>query len=119
MQAALRAATVTFPGILGGCSLAPTYRTPSSPPPTDAYAEAGDWRKAEPLDNQARGAWWTMFQDPVLDALEVKVDNANQNIKAAFARLEEARASTRIARADLVPTLTVGSSATRERASQN
>jgi NodT family efflux transporter outer membrane factor (OMF) lipoprotein len=119
MQAALRAATVTFLGILGGCSLAPTYSTPSSPPPADAYAEAADWRKAEPLDDRVRGAWWTMFQDPTLDALEVKVSNANQNIKAAFARLQEARAATRIARADLVPTLNVGASATRERVSQN
>jgi NodT family efflux transporter outer membrane factor (OMF) lipoprotein len=119
MQAALRAATIMFLGFLGGCSLAPTYTTPSSPPPAEAYAEAGDWRKAEPLEDQARGAWWTMFQDPVLDALEIKVGNANQNIKAAFARLQEARAATRIARADLVPTLNVGSSATRQRVSQN
>jgi NodT family efflux transporter outer membrane factor (OMF) lipoprotein len=119
MQAALRAATVTFLGFFGGCSLAPTYTTPSSQPPAEAYAEAGDWRKAEPLENQARGTWWTMFQDPVLDDLELKVGNANQNIKAAFARLQEARAATRIARADLVPTLNVGSSATRQRVSQN
>ena len=119
MQATWRAATVTFLGLLGGCSLAPTYKTPSSPQPADAYAEAGDWRKAEPLEDRARGAWWTMFQDPVLDSLEVKVGNANQNIKAAFARLEQARAATRIARADLLPTLNVGSSATRARISQN
>ena len=119
MQATWRAASVTFLGFLGGCSFAPTYTTPSSPQPADAYAEAGDWRKAEPLEDRARGAWWTMFQDPVLDSLEVKVGNANQNIKAAFARLEQARAATRIARADLLPTLNVGSSATRARVSQN
>src|SRR5882757_2706590 len=67
MQAALRAAIVTLLGFLGGCSLAPTYTTPNSPPPAEAYAEAGDWRKAEPLENEARGAWWTMFQDPGLE----------------------------------------------------
>jgi NodT family efflux transporter outer membrane factor (OMF) lipoprotein len=119
MHATLRAAAVAFLGVLGGCSLAPTYKTPSSPQPADAYAEAGDWRKAELLDNGAREAWWTLFQDPQLDALEVKVSNANQNIKAAFARLQEARAATRIARADLVPTLNLASSTTRQRASQN
>ena len=118
MQVALRAATV-FLGLLGGCSFAPTYKTPGSPPPADTYAEAGDWRQAEPLENQARGAWWTLFQDPDLDALEAKVSSANQNIKAAFARLQEARAATRIARADLLPTLSVGSSVTRQRVSQN
>src|SRR5882757_3872980 len=113
MQAAFRAATVIFLGILGACSLAPTYSTPGSPSPADAYAEAADWHKAEPLDDGARGAWWTMFQDPTLAALEVKVSNANQNIKAAFARLQEARAATRIAHADLLPTLNVGASSKR------
>ena len=119
MQATLRAVIFAFLGILGGCSLAPTYRTPSSPSPAEAYAEAGDWHMAEPLDSRASGAWWTLFQDPELDALEVKVGEANQNIKAAFARLQEARAATRIARADLFPTLNVASSATRQRVSQN
>jgi NodT family efflux transporter outer membrane factor (OMF) lipoprotein len=119
MQATLRAAAIAFLGILGGCSFAPTYKTPTSPRPAEAYAEAGAWRMADPVDNRARGAWWTLFQDSDLDALEAKVGDANQNIKAAFARLQEARAATRIARADLLPTLNVGSSATRQRISQN
>jgi NodT family efflux transporter outer membrane factor (OMF) lipoprotein len=119
MHATLRATAFAFLGLLSGCSFAPTYRTPSSPPPADVYAEAGDWRKAEPLDDRASGAWWTLFQDPELDALEVNVGQANQNIKAAFARLQEARAATRIARADLLPTLDAASSATRQRVSQN
>jgi NodT family efflux transporter outer membrane factor (OMF) lipoprotein len=119
MQAVWRTATVALLGILGGCSLAPPYTTPSSTAPTDTYAEAGDWRKAEFRENQASGAWWTMFQDPVLDSLEVRVSNANQDIKAALARLQEARAATRIARADLAPTLNAASSATRQRVSQN
>jgi outer membrane protein TolC len=86
MQATWQAATVAFLGILGGCSFAPTYRTPSSPPPAEVYAEAGNWRTAEPLDNRARGAWWALFQDPQLDALEIKVGEANQNIKACRRR---------------------------------
>jgi NodT family efflux transporter outer membrane factor (OMF) lipoprotein len=119
MQATWRAAIFSFLGLLGGCSFAPAYRTPSSPPPAEVYAEAAEWRTAEPLDNRARGAWWTLFQDPQLDTLEVKVGEANQNIKAAFARLQEARAATRIARSELFPTLNVASSASRQRVSQN
>jgi NodT family efflux transporter outer membrane factor (OMF) lipoprotein len=102
---------------LAACSFAPTYRTPDSPPPAPVYQEAGDWQQAGPLDNQARGAWWILFQDPQLDALEAKVGSANQNLKAAFARLQQARAATRIARADLFPTLSLGASATRARTS--
>jgi outer membrane protein, multidrug efflux system len=106
-------------GTLTACSFAPVYKTPDSAPPTSAYEEAGEWKEAQPLDNQSRGAWWSVFQDPELDALETKVGDANQNLKAAFARLQQARAATRIARADLFPSLSVGSSATRARTSVN
>ena len=105
--------------ILGACSFAPAYKTPESAPPTAVYKEASDWKPAEPADSQARGAWWEIFQDPNLDALEARVADANQDLKAGYARLVQARAATRIARADLFPTLTVGSSATRSRTSVN
>jgi NodT family efflux transporter outer membrane factor (OMF) lipoprotein len=104
---------------LGACSFAPTYKTPSSAPPADAYKEAGDWKPAEPADSQARGAWWAIFQDPALDDLEAQVADTNQDLKAAYARLLQARAATRVARADLFPTLNVGASAARSRASVN
>src|SRR3984893_17438921 len=112
-------ATLLLLGTLTACSFAPVYKTPDSVPAASAYKESGDWKAAEPVDTQNRGAWWTLFQDPQLDALEAKVGDANQNLKAAFARLQQARATTRIARADLFPTLSVGSAATRSRLSVN
>jgi NodT family efflux transporter outer membrane factor (OMF) lipoprotein len=118
MKGALWSATLLI-GTLTACSFAPVYKTPDSVPATTAYKEAGDWKAAQPLDIQNRGMWWTLFQDPQLDALEAKVDDANQDLKAAFARLQQARAATRIARADLFPTLTAASSATRSRISVN
>ena len=103
---------------LGACSFAPTYKTPDSAPPAAVYKE-GDWKPAEPADAQSRGAWWAIFQDPALDRLEAQAAAANQDLKAAYARLQQARAATRIARADLFPTLTVGGSAARSRTSVN
>ena len=105
---------------LTACSFAPHYSRPSppsSPPPQ--YLEIGDWKPSQPADAQTRGNWWSVFQDPLLDALETRVTSANQNVKAAFARLEEARAQTRIERSALFPTLTVNPSATRSRTSVN
>src|SRR5882762_7099697 len=112
-------ATLLLIGMLTACSFAPVYKTPDSVPAASAYKEAGDWKAAQPLDNANRGAWWTLFEDPQLDALEAKVGDANQDLKAAFARLQQARAATRIARADLFPTLSAGSSATRAKTSAN
>jgi NodT family efflux transporter outer membrane factor (OMF) lipoprotein len=108
-----------FIGTLTACSFAPVYKTPDSVPATSEYKESGDWKAAQPVDNQNRGDWWTVFQDPQLDALETRVGDANQDLKAAFARLQQARAATRIARADLFPTLSAGASATRTKTSIN
>jgi NodT family efflux transporter outer membrane factor (OMF) lipoprotein len=104
---------------LSACSFAPAYKTPDSAAAAATYKESGDWKPAEPADAQVLGPWWNMFQDPVLDGIETQVADANQDLKAAYARLLQARAATRIARADLFPTLTAGSSATRSRTSVN
>ena len=98
---------------LGGCSLAPHYERPSTPAPAPTYKEAGEWKVAAPADTTAHGRWWTVFADPDLDALEAQVSAANQSLKAALARLEEARAQTRIARSSWFPTVTADASATR------
>jgi outer membrane protein TolC len=113
------AATLCTVLALGACSFAPAYKVPDSAPPTTAYKESGDWKPAQPADSQDRGAWWTIFQDPALDVLEAQLADANQDLKAAYARLLQARAVTRIARADLFPTLSLGAAATRSRSSVN
>jgi outer membrane protein, multidrug efflux system len=104
---------------LNACSFAPAYHTPDSVAPAAIYKESDEWQPANPADAEVRGPWWKLYQDPVLDGLETQVADANQNLQAAYARLLQARASTRIARADLFPSLTIGSSATRSRTSVN
>jgi NodT family efflux transporter outer membrane factor (OMF) lipoprotein len=101
-----------------GCSLAPHYQRPATPAPA-SYRELGDWKVAVPADNAPRGRWWTMFHDADLDALEQQLSESNQSVRAALARLEEARAQVRIARTAWLPTLSAQASATRTRTSQN
>jgi NodT family efflux transporter outer membrane factor (OMF) lipoprotein len=104
---------------LAGCSLAPHYQRPATAPAGATYQELGDWKLAAPADYAPRGAWWRMFNDEELNELESRVTDANQSLKAAFARLEEARAQTRAARAAWFPLLTADASATRQRTSLN
>jgi outer membrane protein, multidrug efflux system len=104
---------------LGGCSFAPHYSKPSTEPVPEAYQESAGWKQAEPADEQNKGSWWEIFHDELLTALEQQATVANQNIKAAFARLQQARAQTRIARSYLFPTLTAEPRASRERQSLN
>ena len=106
-------------GEVAACSLAPHYQRPDTVTTPVEYREAQGWKLATPSDAEARGPWWAAFQDATLDELESQVTNANQNLKAAFARLQEARAQTRIARAGQFPSATADASANRTRASVN
>jgi NodT family efflux transporter outer membrane factor (OMF) lipoprotein len=109
-------------GIAGGltaCSLAPRYQRPATESPPATYREAQGWKLATPSDADPRGSWWIVFRDPALDALQSQVTDANQNLQAAFARLQQARAQTRIAQAGQSPTVTVDASAARTKASVN
>ncbi len=99
-----------------GCAVGPKYHPPvvQAPP---AYKEVGDWKPAQPNDQNLGGNWWTIFQDPQLDALELQVNVSNQNLKAAEAQFRQARAALRYNRADYYPTVTAGLSGTRTRVS--
>jgi NodT family efflux transporter outer membrane factor (OMF) lipoprotein len=103
---------------LAGCAVGPKYKTPPIPAPP-AYKEIGDWKTAQPSDQNLGGNWWEIFQDPQLNALEAQINVSNQNLKAAVAQYQEARAALRYARADYYPTISTAPSATRQRYSDN
>lgn len=109
--------------VLAGCSLAPQYTVPEISGPDvfkEAAPEAGSdaqWKAAAPAEAQARGQWWMVFGDARLAALETEALNANQSVKAAAARLIQARTLTRSARADLAPQLGVGVGGLRQKQS--
>jgi len=60
-----------------------------------------------------------MFEDPRLNSLEEQINSANQTLKIAQAQFMQARALVRYYRADYIPTVTAGFSATRTRISSN
>src|ERR1700686_3709915 len=101
---------------LSECEVGPKYPPPGVQAPP-AYKEVGNWKPAQPNDQNLGGTWWTIFQDPLLDALELQVNVSNQNLKAADAQYQQARAALRYNRADYYPTVTAGLSGTRTRVS--
>jgi multidrug efflux system outer membrane protein len=110
--------------VLAGCSVAPTYERPAVDTPA-AFKEAGpqtgengsQWKTAQPSEDIARGQWWKIFNDDGLNALEDRAQQANQDLKAAAARLGQARALTKDARAGYFPEVDAGIGATRQRPS--
>ena len=117
-KAALRVLIAIAALQLTGCVVGPKYHAPAIQAPA-AYKEVGDWMPAQPNDQNLGGTWWTIFQDPQLDALEQEINVGNQNLKAADAQYRQARATLRYYRADYYPTVTAGFSATRTRTSAN
>jgi NodT family efflux transporter outer membrane factor (OMF) lipoprotein len=107
---------------LASCSLAPDYLTPKTPE-VEQYKElkpADGWAVANPSSAvYPRGEWWHVFNDPILDALEAEVTDANQNLKASLASYEQARAAVDAAGSALLPLVQSSASSTRERESVN
>jgi len=110
--------------LLGGCTVGPKYHTPSAPTP-GAYKEltpanfptTDGWKVAQPKDDELRGKWWEIFNDPQLNALEEQVNISNQNIAAAAASFFSARAIVREARAQYFPAVTTNPSISQIRQS--
>ena len=89
--------------LLAGCTVGPDYQRPAAPVPA-AYKEAAAGQVARPADAIDRGAWWSIYHDPVLDGLERQIDISNQNLKAAEAAFRQAEAVVAQARAGFFPT---------------
>lgn len=103
--------------VLSACSLAPTYVAPKLDPDVAAYKEAGDWAPAAPADDRPRADWWQAFGDAKLDELEQQLRAANPDLRAAFARFEQARALAGQARSAQYPTVAANVTALRGRES--
>jgi len=82
-------------------------------------AELGAWKEGKPLDAVPKSNWWEVFADPDLDQLESQAVAANQELRAAVARVDQARAEARVARSQFLPNLDFDPSYTRERFSPN
>ena len=109
-----RTLTLAVALLLAACATGPVYERPGAPT-SATYKEAEGWVSAAPADTLERGPWWTLFQDPALDQLVSRVEVSNQNVAAAVAAYEQARAFVREQRASLFPVVTVDGGASRAR----
>jgi len=104
--------------LLVGCKLGPDYQRPSlAAQLPENYTLPQGWKLADPSDGEVLSDWWQRFGDRELDGLiERSMDN-NQDLKAAFQRVEQARALSRAVRANWFPAIDFEPSASRDRRS--
>jgi NodT family efflux transporter outer membrane factor (OMF) lipoprotein len=88
--------------LLAGCAAGPDYVRPTAPT-APAFKELAGWKQAEPRDDEPRGRWWEIYNDPALDALQDQVDVSNQTLARAAAQFRQARALVDFTRAGLFP----------------
>jgi NodT family efflux transporter outer membrane factor (OMF) lipoprotein len=112
--AALRAFAAACLILAAGCAVGPDYKRPAMPAPA-AFKEDPGWKAAAPTDGLAKGPWWEVFNDPVLNELESKIDAANLSIVQALANYDQARQIARSDRTAYLPTIGVLGSAERQK----
>lgn len=102
-------------GVLAGCSLIPDMDTP--PPPVARAWPEGPAYAAPAADAKpfADLGWNRVFQSPDLRRLIDAALAENRDLRVAALDVEAARATYRIARADLFPEVDGGASGTRAR----
>jgi NodT family efflux transporter outer membrane factor (OMF) lipoprotein len=100
---------------LQGCSVGPAYRSPAQTAPTA-------WRTQSSTDPQSSQSaqwpssdWWRSFGSAQLDDLIAQAKSGNDDIAAAIARVRQADAQIRIAGAPLLPSVSLGATASRQR----
>ena len=95
---------------LSGCNLGPYYHRPDIQAPA-AWATPSDTNAPEWPGTD----WWQGFGSSELDQLIGQAQHANDDLRAAIARVHQADAQRRIAGAPLLPALDLDASATRSR----
>ncbi|MET3556672.1 efflux transporter outer membrane subunit [Burkholderia sp. 567] len=112
LSAAVAVATAV---LLAGCAVGPDYHRPDTSIPA-AFKEApAGWKVAQPADRADRGPWWSVYDDPQLDALIGKLNASNQTIAQSAAAYRQARALVAEARAAYFPTVGLTASGSRAR----
>lgn len=115
MRSLMRLSALAAALVLAGCTSLPAIDPAALPATPTAFKEAdGRFAAVQPAEAQPRGDWWKDFGDPVLDQLVERATRENADIRAAAARLAQARALVRAVDADRGLQAGVSGGATRQ-----
>lgn len=99
---------------LAGCTVGPNYRPPEASAPARFGEAVTDTQPAPVLSG-----WWHQYRDPELDRLIDTALAQSPDIAVAVARIQQARAQERVARAAYLPQVNVQAGTTYQRFSKN
>ncbi len=99
--------------LAAGCAIGKNYRRPDVAVPASTRGQVTPVEAASLADL----SWWEIFGDARLQLLLDEALAANHDLRAATARVEQARQLVGVARADMLPLLDYRGDAARQRAS--
>ncbi len=111
------AVALALAAALTACAVGPEYAEPGLSPPGSWHAPLGEGLSAGASDSASLAAWWAQFDDTTLSTLIGRALAANTDVRAARARLREARALRAQAGADLYPAIGAGATHSGSRGS--
>lgn len=101
-----------------GCLVGPDYERPdTSELVPREFKHDTYWKEAEPRDDAPRGVWWEVFGDERLNTLVNEASTNQPGVRAAYHRVEQARAVVRASGSAFYPDVTFEGSAQRSRRS--
>ena len=103
--------------LAAGCAVGPDFKRPEVKVPV-AYKEDPNWKVAAPSDGAAKGSWWEVFHDPVLNDLEAQVETSNLTVLQAIASYQEALQVVRADRTGYGPQVGVTGAAQRSKSTE-
>src|SRR5271170_6467042 len=93
-------ALATMVAALPGCQVGPNYARPKVEQPVAFKSQEAATQPAPRIPTE----WWRLYHDAELDRLIAMANESNQNLAQAVARVDQARALTRVAASFLLPT---------------
>lgn len=109
-----RAWAIAALAALAGCTVGPNYHPPEASAPPRFGEAVTDTQPAPQLNG-----WWHQYRDPELDRLVATALEQSPDISIAVARIQQARAQERIARAAYLPQVNATAGTTYQRFSKN
>lgn len=105
---------LTLHSSLTGCNLAPSYIRPTLDIPKD-WSDKAPYDKEKQTDIPSPTDWWKLFKHPELEKLIAESLIKNHDLKAAFHRVSQARATEKIATTSLFPAIGITADISRNR----
>ncbi|WP_334184585.1 efflux transporter outer membrane subunit [Novosphingobium sp.] len=108
-------ALIAGASLLGGCNLAPSYHRPALAVPANLPQAEPSGAQADMQNSIPDIPWQTFFTDARLRLVIAQGLSNNRDLRIAAANVLQARATYRVQRSDLLPTVTASGDATVER----